>query len=129
MRFADGGLPLALSLTIPADLVGDHEPKLGRRASATGSGCPGAVCFQVVGVDLLPCIDDVQDREIDLHRREAWRHSLAYAASVSFVPILITKYDILAYEASSFPRCHDATLSDGQPLCIHLQRSPRLIAF
>ena len=82
---------MALSRTIPADLVGDHEPKLGRRASATGSGCPGAVGFQVVGVVFLPCIDDVHDREIEHHRREAWRHSIAYAASVSFVPFLITK--------------------------------------
>ena len=65
-----GGLPLAPFAAIPADLVGDHEPRLGRRASATGSGCPGAVGFQVVGVVLLPCIDDVQDRGIDHHRRE-----------------------------------------------------------
>lgn len=91
--------PFAL---IPADLVGDHEPKLGRRAYATGSGCPGAVGFQVVGVVLLPCIDDVQDREIEHHRRERWRHDIAYAASVSFMPSH-HKCVHLAREASSFP--------------------------
>jgi hypothetical protein len=68
---------------IPADLVVDHEPRLGRRAPATGSGCSGAVGFQLVGVKQLPWIDDVQDREIDDHRREN-RQSSAYAASVSF---------------------------------------------
>ena len=84
---ADGRLPLALLSTIPAHLVGDHEPKLVRRASTTGSGCPGAVGFQVVGVHLLPCIDDVQDRGIDHHRRAQQRQSIAYAASVSLMPI------------------------------------------
>ena len=88
---------------IPASLVGDHEPKLGRRAYATGSGCPGAVGFQVVGVVLLPCIDDVQDREIEHHRRERWRHEIAYAASVSFMPSH-HKCVHLARKASSFPR-------------------------
>lgn len=98
-----GGLPLAPFAAIPADLVGDHEPKLGRRASATGSGCPGAVGFQVVGVVLLPCIDDVQDREIDHHRRELWRHGIVYAASVSSMPFH-HKCVHLAREALSFPR-------------------------
>lgn len=67
-----------------------------------GVAAPGAVGFQVVGVVLLPCIDDVKDREIEHHRRERWRHDIAYAASVSFMPSH-HKCVHLAREASSFP--------------------------
>ena len=87
---------------IPADLVGDHEPRLGRRASATGSGCPGAVGFQVVGVVLLPCIDDVQDRGIDHHRRE--RLAARYRVRGKRVFRAISSQTVhLAREASSSP--------------------------
>lgn len=87
---------------IPASLVGDHEPKLGRRASATGSGCPGAVCFQVVGVVLLPCIDDVHDREIEHHRRESL--TARYRVRGKRVFRAISSQTVhLAREASSSP--------------------------